>query len=253
LSQSSERRQQTLLFAPTHANRGAITSLLRAGLEAEGALKGEAYKQMALKAKSMEPVQQRFAAYYQRGDVIRFNQDIHQNKIQRGHYYSVGQMTQTHHKDNVLPLIDKEGKEHLFALKHLPQYKTQTAAFERVIEVYQPKQLDLKVGEQVMWCRNFKAEDIRNGQRASLSEITEKALVFTLDHGRQMTLNKDHPALKHLDYGYVLTNYKVQYELDMVSNKNRTEKSISELQFSKPHNVNQKILAGIEKVKELER
>ena len=210
LSLTPERRKETLLFAPTHANREAITTLLRAGLEKKGTLKGDAHCQIALKAKSIETVQLRFVAHYQRGDVLRFNQDIPQNKIEKGQYYTVGQIMKNHRRDNVIPLINKEGGTHLFALKNLPQYKTHTAAFERVVEVYQAKKLELKVGDQVMWCRNFKTDAIQNGQRATLASIGEEGLVFTLIDGKSLTLHNDHPALKHLDYGYVLTNYKAQ-------------------------------------------
>lgn len=210
LSLTPQVREETLLFAPTHANRREITTLLREGLEREGVLKGGTHNQTTLKAKTIEAVQQRFVAYYQRGDVIRFNQDFMQNKIKRGDYYTVGQITKNHRSDNVLPLVNQKGKTLIFPLKNLPQYKTHTAAFERVVEVYQTQQLPLKVGDKVMWNRNFKADDIRNGQRATLTSKTETELVFSLDDKKQMTLNKNHAALKHLDYGYVLTNYKVQ-------------------------------------------
>ncbi len=210
LSLSPKERQETLLFAPTHANRRAITDLLRAGLEKEGALQGTTHVQKTLKAKSMEAIQQRFVAYYQRGDVIRFNQDVSKSKIKHGDYYTVGQLTQRHRDENMLLLINEQGKTLTFPLKNLPQYKTHTAAFERVIEVYQAQTLPLKVGDQVMWTRNFKADNLRNGQRAVLKAKDENALVFTLDQGKEITLNKDHTALKHLDYGYVFTNYKVQ-------------------------------------------
>lgn len=210
LSLPTKERQETLLFAPTHANRCAITERLRTGLEEEGALQGAVHVQKTLKAKTMEAIQQRFVAYYQRGDVIRFNQDFNKNKIKQGDYYTVGQLTQRHRDENALPLINEQGKTLIFPLKNLPQYKTHTAAFERVIEIYQAQTLPLKVGDQVMWTRNFKADNLRNGQRAVLKAQDEKTLVFCFDQGKEITLNKDHAALKHLDYGYVFTNYKVQ-------------------------------------------
>jgi conjugative relaxase-like TrwC/TraI family protein len=209
LSLPEKNRQETLLFAPTHANRREITEILRAGLEREGTLQGATYLQKTLKAKTMETIQQRFVAYYQRGDVIRFNQDFAQNKIKQGEYYTVGQVTNRHREENTLPLINDKGKTQIFPLKNMPQYKAHTAAFERVIEIYTTQTLALKVGDHLMWTRNFKACDLRNGQRAVLKAQDEKTLVFRLE-GREITLKKDHPALKHLDYGYVLTNYKVQ-------------------------------------------
>ena len=107
-------------------------------------------------------------------------------------------------------MVNEEGKTRLFPLKTLPQYKTHTASFERLIEVYHTKQLELKEGDSIIWCRNFKNESIRNGQRATLQTVRDKDMVFSTEQGNDMTLSKNHPALKHLDYGYVLTNYKVQ-------------------------------------------
>ena len=76
--------------------------------------------------------------------------------------------------------------------------------------MYHTKQLELKEGDSIIWCRNFKNESIRNGQRATLQTVRDKDMVFSTEQGNDMTLSKNHPALKHLDYGYVLTNYKVQ-------------------------------------------
>jgi hypothetical protein len=210
LSLSPRKRCDTLLFAPTHANREAITTLIRKGLENEGSLQGMGLQLPTLKAKAIEAVQLRFTAYYNQGDVLRFNQAISQNKIQKGQYYTVGQITKKHRRDNVLPLVGENGKSHLFALKNLPHYKTHLAAFERVLEVYQAGKLSLKAGDRVMWCRNFKRDGIQNGQCATLKSINEQELIFMLANGQEKTFDKSQPALKHLDYGYVLTNYKVQ-------------------------------------------
>ncbi len=95
-------------------------------------------------------------------------------------------------------------------MKNLPSYKTHTAPFERLIEVYEAKLLELFEGDKVMWTRNFKAHEIRNGQCATLVAINKDALHFVTKEGRSLTLEKTHPALNHLDYSYVLTNYKVQ-------------------------------------------
>lgn len=210
LSLSLKKREETLLFAPTHANREVITKSLRDGLKQEGSLKGTAFLQTILKAKTIESVQQRFVAYYQKGDVLRFNQDFKKNHIKQGSYYTVGHISESHRRDNVLPLINEKGKTLQFALKHLPHYKTHTAPFERLIEVYQKKSLELVIGDKVMWTRNFKALGLRNGQCAVVCEINEKELRFTTKDGNSLILEKSHAALKHLDYSYVLTNYKVQ-------------------------------------------
>lgn len=210
LSLSASARDETLLFAPTHANREEITTFIRSGLKQEGTLKGEQFSQIILKTKMMEPIQSRFVAYYQKGDMVRFNQSFKRNKIHAGSYYTVGEISKKHRQDNVLPLIDESGNLIKFNLNNLPNYKTHTAPFERTIEVYETKSLELLVGDKVMWTRNFKANDIRNGQCATLHEIKNNSFMFITKEGRLLTLEKSHPALKHLDYSYVLTNYKVQ-------------------------------------------
>ena len=51
---------------------------------------------------------------------------------------------------------------------------------------------------------------IRNGEVLVVQAIQSNHLVFTTKDGQPFTLEKNHSALKHLDYSYVLTNYKVQ-------------------------------------------
>lgn len=210
LSLDKDMRKQTLLFAPTHTNRRDITTLIRSGLTKEGALQGEVYHQKTLKSKALEPIQQRFAANYQTGDVLRFNLHYNRHRIKPGEYYTIGTITKKHREDNVLPLTDNTGKTRNFPLSQLPQYKTTTAAFERVIEVYRSEMLPLQTGDQVLWTRNCKHEGMRNGERATLSAKDANTLTFTLENGQTLSLAKDTPALQHLDHGYVFTNYKVQ-------------------------------------------
>lgn len=210
LSLTKEQRDATLLFAPTHADRSAITQLIRDGLKTEGALKGASIMHPVLKSKNLEPIQQRFIAYYQTGDVVRFNQPFHKNRIKSGDYYTVASITSKHRRDNVLPLTNEQGKITLFPLKSLPDYKTHTSSFERVLELYRVNALELRAGDKVMWTRNLKSEDISNGDILTLQAIQDNHLIFTTKDNQSRLFEKNHPALKHLDYSYVLTNYKVQ-------------------------------------------
>lgn len=210
LSLSTIQREDTLLFAPTHKDRIAITGLIRNGLKHDGSLQGPTYTQITLKTKPLEPVQQRFVAYYQQGDVIRFNRTLKKHAIQQSEYYTVDHISPKHRRDNILPLVNNTGKTILFALKTLPQYKAHNAPFERVMEVYQKRELELQAGDKIMWTRNVKSDGIRNGDALVVQAIQDNHLVFTTKDEQPVTFEKNHPALKHLDYSYVLTNYKVQ-------------------------------------------
>ena len=210
LNLSRDVRARTLMFAPTHANRTNITTLIREGLEKEGVLNGEKRVQTVLRTRALEDIQTRSAGYYQTGNIIRFNQDFKRQHITSGNYLTVGELNATHRRDNILPLIREDGRQLSFPLKELPQYKTHTAAFSRVMEIYQKAELELQEGDTILWCRNFKHDGIHNSERATLLEMKEDSYRFKLDCGAELNLESNHPALKHLDHGYVLTNYKVQ-------------------------------------------
>lgn len=209
ISRSPDTREKTLLFAARHVDREAITTHIRAALQEEKTLSGATLSQVVLKPKALEPNQIRIAAHYQAGDVLRFNQNFHKD-LKQGEYLVVGKISKKHRQDNVLPLTHRNGKTLLFALSKLPAYKNYTAAFERPIEVYQSKTLDLQAGDKVMWTRNLKNENIRNCEILTVQKIEENQLILVTKSGQPLTFPKEHPALRHLDYSYVLTNYKVQ-------------------------------------------
>ena len=210
LNLSEHVRKQTLIFTPSHANRSQITDLIREGLTTEGRLTGEELEHKVLKPVNLEAIQTRFSRYYSENQVIRFNQDFKRNKIASGDYLTVGKISAKHQRDNILPLIREDGRQTLFRLNDLPEYKTHTAAFNRYIEIYKEETLGLKAGDTILWSRNFKKDEIRNSERAILVKINDESMVFALENKQNLTLAKNHAALKHLDHGYVFTNYKVQ-------------------------------------------
>ncbi|OGV25548.1 MAG: conjugal transfer protein TraI [Legionellales bacterium RIFCSPHIGHO2_12_FULL_37_14] len=208
LSLTNEERTQTLLFAPTHRNREDITKFIRAGLKETGDLNKKSHQHQTLIPKNLESIQIRFIANYQTKDKVRFNKNIYNAKA--NNYYIVGQITEKHRKNNTLPLQDENNKRINFPLKKLSTYNTKTASFERPIEVYKTKDLELVEGDKIMWTRNFKKENIRNGQSAIIKKIAKDTIELETNKGEIITLEKNNKAMQHIDYSYVLTNYKAQ-------------------------------------------
>lgn len=210
LEKSPSARDKTLLFAATNKDRLSITNLIRNGLKQEGSFGTEIYTQATLIAKPFAAIHQRFTSFYQKDDVIRFNQSYKSHSIQYGGYYTVCKIKPNHLQNNLLPIVDDKGKEILFPLKLLPRYKTHNAAFERIIEVYKKHAIEIQLGDKLMLLRNSKRLGIQNGDIFDLQEISKDALTFKKKSGAILTIDKNNQALKHLDYGYVLTNYKAQ-------------------------------------------
>lgn len=211
LSLSSQVREKTLLFAPTHANRREITHLIREGLKKEGTLQGKAIILNTLKAKTMEEIHPHYVQYYQTGDVLRFNIRLPQSRIQPGDYFTVGLLTEKHRKNKTIPLVNGEGKSVLLQLKELPHYQPTRAGLNRPIEFYESATLELCQHDQIMVTRNHNPSGLINSSLALVKSIDEKSLTLTFEDGqveKMFPLNSD--PLKHVDHGYVLTTMKVQ-------------------------------------------
>lgn len=227
LALSHAVRERTLLFAPTHANRHDITTIIRDGLKKEGTLNGEEHLINTLKPKATEEIQYHHMQYYQKGDILRFNLQLSKCRIQSGDYLTVETITEKHRANKTIPLINSEGKPVLFRLKDLPEYKATRAGLNRLIEFYEPKELRLCKNDQVLITRNNNKAGLVNSALGQVKSISghEITLLFEKDN-EEKTFPLGSPELKHLDYGYVLTNMKVQgkdkvYALGLIESYNK--------------------------------
>lgn len=210
LALSPEKRDNTLIFAATHRHRHAITDIIRQQLQQEGRLSGDVRYHTALIQQPVTSIESRFTSTYSQGNVIRFNRAFKRYGIHAGEYLTVGHITAKHIKANQLPLIRENQKPFLFSLSNLPHTACHRAPFARDIEIYQVRQLPLQVGERILFRRNHRQENIRNSDVAIITACTDSSLTFRTPSGEDRTLPCDHPALNHIDHGYVLTNYSVQ-------------------------------------------
>lgn len=211
LSLSPRLREETLVFAPTHANRRAITQFIREQLKEEGSLGSKTIVLNTLNAKIMEEVQFHHSHYYQAGDVLRFNIRLRTSGIQPGDYFTIAPITAKHRKNKTIPLINSEGKATTLWLKDLPHYKPTRAGLNRLIECYEPTHLELCENDKVLVTRNNNPKGLVNSSLAFVKAITENELTLQFEQDEnEKTFSLDADELKHLDHGYVLTTMKAQ-------------------------------------------
>ncbi|WP_347251918.1 MobF family relaxase [Legionella sp.] len=211
LSLSPRLREETLVFAPTHANRRAITQLIREQLKEEGTLSSKTIVLNTLNAKIIEEVQFHHSHYYQAGDVLRFNIRLRMSGIQPGEYLTIAPITAKHRKNKTVPLINSDGKTTTLWLKDLPQYKPTRAGLNRLIECYEPTRLELCENDKVLVTRNNRPKGLVNSSLAFVKAITEKELTLEFEQDSdEKIFSLDCDELKHLDHGYVLTTMKSQ-------------------------------------------
>lgn len=73
-----------------------------------------------------------------------------------------------------------------------------------------PKQVYLAIGEKILFTKNeYKEYDIRNGERATITNIEDKFLTVKTEDNREFKIDTEKfPYI--IDYGYALTTYKSQ-------------------------------------------
>ena len=73
-----------------------------------------------------------------------------------------------------------------------------------------PKQVYLAIGEKILFTKNeYKEYDIRNGERATITNIEDKFLTVKTEDNRELKIDTEKfPYI--IDYGYALTTYKSQ-------------------------------------------
>ena len=199
---SANLRRDYLLIIPSHRDREIIHGFIRAHMQDEGSLKGAAIEQTSLTSRALTRAQMHHAAAYTPGDVIRFNRDARNFRIQAGDYFTVAPTSMRLLNKNRLLLFGAEGRKLVWQLPKVTQPHPMT-------EVYRAQTLELQVGEQIRFRRNFHKDNITNGQTALISDIGAKTITFKTENG-VLTLAQTHPALKHLDYAYSATNFTAQ-------------------------------------------
>lgn len=187
-------RNKTLIIAGTNTDKQAIAQKVRTCLRSEGILSEESQNLATLRRKNLDKFAITQAHHYQRGDVIKFQNDS--ARFSKDSYYRV---TETDPQTQTVTLIDNVGLTETLALD---KYKQR--------EVYQLQQLEIRPGEQMRFTKNIRNSDYKqlNGQRFKVSGITDDGHVEITSLGKTQKISP--LRLLHSDYSYVDTVHSSQ-------------------------------------------
>lgn len=191
--EARDKRQSTLVVAPTHAEGEAATAEIRTRLREKGAIGKEDVSLPQLKSLNWSEAQKSVASTYSGTDlVIQFHQNVAGGYV-RGERYQV--------------IRDEQNSLFLSPLTGGPAKPIPYAAAER-FEVYAQSDINIAKGDQVRFCLGGKATDgkrrISNGR---LDEVTGFDADGNLLMKSGMTVARDYG---HLDLGYVVTSHAAQ-------------------------------------------
>lgn len=195
LSLSPAERTQTLVIEPSREGRDTLTSLIREQLASRGELSRDRLQFAALEAKGMTRAEAREAANHAIGDVVRFNRGYATKGVRRGEALNVSAVDPERGR---VALAGRDGR----AVDWHPRQWGAAKA-----EVFEPKPMDLRMGDRVQFTRNDREEGRINGLGGTVTGIdpTSGQATLKLANGREQRLDLSDPRDTHLRHAYVQT------------------------------------------------
>ena len=200
MAMSPAERARTLVIEPSRDGRDRLTGLIREQLAAHGELAAETLRFAALETKGLTRAEAREAASYAIGDVVRFNRDYVAKGIHRAEALIISAVDP---KRGRIALDARDGRS-------IDWHPRQWGAGK--VEVFEPKPMELRIGDRVQFTRNDREAGRINGLGGTVTDIdaaTSTAMV-KLANGREQRLDLSGPRDAHLRHAYVQTAHAAQ-------------------------------------------
>jgi conjugative relaxase-like TrwC/TraI family protein len=186
-----EERAKTLVLAGTNKERLELTAALRIAAQAEGSL-GSDVTLTQLKAKDLREVQLGYTSHFALGDMVMPLRNYKRKGLEKGELYQVvGKTTDT------ISLRAADGKQLDVSLD-----------FKKA--VYQREEINIAVGDRLMWKKNNYELRLVNGTEVTVSAINGNVVEVVDKDNLVQIVDLDKP--QHLDHAIVRTTYSSQGE-----------------------------------------
>ena len=196
LELSPEDRAGTAIVAPTHAERAEIAAVIRAGLAAEGVLRGHTLTIDRYVNLHLTRAEKGDLAHYRLGDIAVFHVDLRHLRI---------------HRDDACQVRAVEGDRVVLAHPDgTARHIRPDSEVRYRLEVYEPRPIDLRAGDRIRWTRPDLELEVDNGALATITAIDRHRVRFRGDAGRTYSLTRAAPQLHHVDYAYSTTVHGAQ-------------------------------------------
>jgi conjugative relaxase-like TrwC/TraI family protein len=192
-------RKRALVIEPSRTGRDILSGLIRDRLVRRGELSGAALTFQALENKNLTRAEIRQGIGFERGDVVRFARDYPLRGVRRGEPLTISVIGPDR---GWIGLTGQDGS----LVRWHPGYWGKQAQF------FQPKGLELRVGDAVQFTRNDRGRGRINGRGGQVTAIDTAAGTATLrlENGQVQRLNTADLRDAHLRHAWVHTAYAAQ-------------------------------------------
>ena len=233
-------REKAAILVQTNQLKHKVNQEIKELFEITGT---KSHTQNILEQKNMTQIEKRYVEKYEKGDIVHFNREYKNLGIQKG------QMLKIKEVDTNKNIVHLENGKKDIEWKPYLIGKTKSA-----VEVYQERNIKLSQGDKVRFTKNNKEQGIMNSQTAHIEKINQESITFN-DGKKEITLAKNDPQMKHLDYGWASTAHAFQGKtVDRVlavldsSNKHLTTQKSFYVEISRARHEASLYVDNIEKV-----
>lgn len=187
--------KDTIIVTARNADKNELNQSIRTELKQQGKLDKNEHTFTVRESKNLSPTDKHFAQSYSEGDRIVANKAGIFGRA--GGEAKILSVDQQNHK---ITVRTKDGKEHKIDLKKNGQ----------TLAAYREKQQSFSQGERVVFLKNDKSLNVKNGQIGEIKNIEKDGrAVIRMETGRQVKINLK-TQYNYIDRGYAVTDYKSQ-------------------------------------------
>ncbi len=221
LSRDKERRNNTLIVAPTNEQRKAVNNTIRDALKLRNDIGKLDYTILTLEDRYLTNQEKRLSSSYERGNVVRFSRDFKasdRNKndfIKKHEYFDV---VGFNHDKNLLALKSRDDKRTIYIDPIL-----KGGNIKGGIQVFDENKNEFSKGDKVRWIDNTNKSGLKRNTEGVVQGIGEGYIrIKTKEKSIKLDVNIE--ANRHFCHDYAKTAYGVQ---------GKTEKEVLALMDSK--------------------
>jgi len=187
--------KNTIIVTASNKDREELNTIIRKELVNKGEVNSNSDTFIVRESKNLVGTEKFHIEKYHKDDVIVFNQSNH--IANAGKEFKV---VKVDHHTNQIKIADKHGHvRHLAINKHGHQ-----------IQAYNEKEKQFAIGDKIIFLKNDKGLQVKNGQTAYIESIDKnKQLKVKLENGKSISFNPN-SQYKYLGHAYAVTDYKSQ-------------------------------------------
>ena len=197
LALDEEQRAGTAILAPTHFIRAEIHRVVREGLAREGVLHGRELEIERYVNRHLTAAQRADVRHHEPGDFVIFHSRVPPLRVDEGDACRIARA-----EDGFVFLDHPSGR----TVRIRPGDSWVRYRFG----IYETARIRIRAGDRVRWTRNDKRHDLLNGGEAVVLGIDSRRVRFDLGGGKPLSLARDDPQLRHIDYAWSTTIHAAQ-------------------------------------------